>query len=150
MLDKAWELGLDVVGVSFHVGSGCYDPSVYADAIKHVWGVFDLAREYGYVLMLLDVGGGFEEAMFERPAECLRGAIEEWFSDRRESGMRIVAEPRRYYVANVFKLATNIIACRAPTAPAHPDRLTEDGKLKVMCKHVSFLFSFHTPHNPIF
>jgi diaminopimelate decarboxylase len=32
---------LQVVGVSFHVGSGCQDVSVYSEAIKHArrWGL---------------------------------------------------------------------------------------------------------------
>lgn len=48
LLAKAKELNLDVVGVSFHVGSGCYDPSVYTDAIMRARKVFDMGREAGY------------------------------------------------------------------------------------------------------
>ena len=32
LLAEVRELSIDVIGVSFHVGSGCYDPSVYMDA----------------------------------------------------------------------------------------------------------------------
>ena len=33
LLAKARELRLDVIGVSFHVGSGCYDAAAFADAV---------------------------------------------------------------------------------------------------------------------
>ncbi|KAF5342208.1 hypothetical protein D9611_001186 [Ephemerocybe angulata] len=112
LLAKAKELGLDVVGVSFHVGSGCYDPSVYTDAIMRSRAVFDMAREAGYNFTLLDVGGGFEDALFEKAAFYLTEAINLYFPDR--DHMRIIAEPGRFYVSKAFKLAGHIIARRAP------------------------------------
>ncbi|KAG6816668.1 hypothetical protein H0H87_004028 [Tephrocybe sp. NHM501043] len=112
LLAKAQELGLDVVGVSFHVGSGCYDPSVYTDAIRRARAVFDMGKEAGYTFNLLDVGGGFEDTLFEQAAGFLTSAIEEYFPNRQ--GLKIIAEPGRYYVSKSFKLAANIIARRAP------------------------------------
>ncbi|KAG6917850.1 hypothetical protein DXG01_000755 [Tephrocybe rancida] len=120
LLAKARELGLDVVGVSFHVGSGCYDPSVYTDAIKRVQAVFDMGKEAGFTFNLLDVGGGFEDALFEQAAGFLTTAIDQYFPDRRE--LKIIAEPGRFYVSKAFKLAANIIARRAPlTTPLQTD-----------------------------
>ncbi|KAF8638960.1 hypothetical protein AX17_001821 [Amanita inopinata Kibby_2008] len=110
LLAKAKELNLDVVGVSFHVGSGCYDPSVYTDAVGRARAVFDMAKEAGYTFKLLDVGGGFEDGLFEAAAEVLSAAIERYFPDR--SGIKIIAEPGRYFVSKAFRLATNIIARR--------------------------------------
>lgn len=112
LLAKAKELKLDVVGVSFHVGSGCYDPSVYMDAIMRARTVFDMGREVGYTFGLLDVGGGFEDGLFEQAAAVLTKAIDRYFPDRRD--LRIIAEPGRYYVSKAFRLAANIIARRAP------------------------------------
>lgn len=112
LLGKARELGLNVVGVSFHVGSGCYDPSVYTDAIARARAVFDMGREAGYTFNLLDVGGGFEDALFEQAAAVLTKAIDQYFPDR--SALKIIAEPGRFYVSKAFKLAANIIARRAP------------------------------------
>ncbi|KAM6489491.1 Pyridoxal-dependent decarboxylase, pyridoxal binding domain containing protein [Amanita muscaria] len=117
LLAKAKELHLDVVGVSFHVGSGCYDPSVYTDAIMRARTVFDMGREAGYKFNLLDVGGGFEDGLFEQVAEVLNYAIEEYFPDRAD--LRIIGEPGRYFVAKAFRLATNIIARRGPSADAN-------------------------------
>jgi len=101
-----------VVGVSFHVGSGCYDPSVYTDAIMRARAVFDMGVEFGYTFDLLDVGGGFEDALFEQAASFLTQAIDTYFPDRR--GIKIIAEPGRFYVSKAFSLAANIIARRAP------------------------------------
>ncbi|KAJ3769009.1 ornithine decarboxylase [Lentinula raphanica] len=114
LVAKAKELGLDVVGVSFHVGSGCYDPSVYSDAILRAREAFDIAARAGYAFSLLDVGGGFEDDLFERAAEVLMEAIEEHFPDRKDRNIRVIAEPGRFYVSKAFSLAANIIARRAP------------------------------------
>ncbi|KAJ7705734.1 ornithine decarboxylase [Mycena olivaceomarginata] len=83
LLAKAKELNLDVVGVSFHVGSGCYDPSVYTDAVMRLKTAFDMGTEAGYQFSLLDVGGGFEDALFEQAATFLTDAIATYFPDRR-------------------------------------------------------------------
>ncbi|KAF8631977.1 hypothetical protein AX15_002089 [Amanita polypyramis BW_CC] len=126
LLAKAQERNLDVVGVSFHVGSGCYDPSVYADAIMRARAVFDMGKEVGYTFKLLDVGGGFDDELFEQASEVLNYAIERHFPDR--TGIKIIAEPGRYFVSTAFRLATNIIARRGPlsaasTATMSPSRI---------------------------
>ncbi|KAJ7112846.1 ornithine decarboxylase [Mycena crocata] len=118
LLVKAKELGLEVVGVSFHVGSGCYDPSVYTDAVRRAKAAFDMGAEAGYHFTLLDVGGGFEDALFEQAATFLTNAISTYFPDRR--GIKIIAEPGRFYVSKAFSLAANIIARRAPLLPEAP------------------------------
>lgn len=42
LLERAKELGLDVVGVSFHVGSGCTDAGTFVKAIADARCVFDM------------------------------------------------------------------------------------------------------------
>jgi ornithine decarboxylase len=118
LLTTARELGLDVVGVSFHVGSGSFDTNAFADAIARARATFDMGAQAGFDFKLLDVGGGFEHADFESRAKVLREAIEVHFWDRRERGIRIIAEPGRYYVSKAFSLAANIIARRAPHGDA--------------------------------
>jgi ornithine decarboxylase len=132
LLAKAKELKLDVVGVSFHVGSGCYDPSAYADAVMRAHTVFDIAKKEGFTFNLLDVGGGFEDALFEKSASVLSEAIDRFFPDRRD--ITVIAEPGRFYVSKAFSLATNIIARRAPLTEAAPN---PDGASDqpVMCQY---------------
>ena len=43
LLERAKKLDLDVVGVSFHVGSGCYESLAYRKAIADARHVFDRA-----------------------------------------------------------------------------------------------------------
>lgn len=112
LLAKAKELDLNVIGVSFHVGSGCYDPSIYADAIRRARSAFDMGKKAGYDFTLLDVGGGFEDANFENAAAVLTEAIDQYFPNRREMGIRMISEPGRFYVSKAFRLAANIIARR--------------------------------------
>jgi len=112
LLAKARELDLNVIGVSFHVGSGCFDSMAYCDAIGRARAAFDMGKEAGYDFSLLDIGGGFEDATFERAASILKEAIETHFPVR--DGLKVIAEPGRYYVSKAFSLAVNVIARRAP------------------------------------
>jgi ornithine decarboxylase len=135
LLSKAKELGLDVIGISFHVGSGCYDPTAYRDAIRRARDAFIMGTQAGYRFTLLDVGGGFEDARFEAAASVLTDAINHYFPDRK--GIRLIAEPGRFYVSRAFSLAANIIARRAPMVESSPEsvdpRSTSD-EPSVMCK----------------
>lgn len=134
LLAKARELKLDVIGVSFHVGSGCFDSSAFADAIMRARSAFDMGKEAGYNFTLLDVGGGFEDATFETNASVLWSSIERFFPDRRS--LRIIAEPGRFYVSKAFNLATNVIARRAPlpdSTNVEEDKTEDCNNPSVMC-----------------
>ncbi|CAL8299184.1 unnamed protein product [Boreogadus saida] len=72
LLQRAKELSLDVIGVSFHVGSMCRDPATYTQAISDARCVFDMAEEFGYKMSLLDIGGGFPGS------EDVKLKFEEW------------------------------------------------------------------------
>ena len=135
LLAKAKELNLDVIGVSFHVGSGCYDPSVYTDAIYRARSVFEMGKQAGYTFKLLDVGGGFEDSLFEEAATFLNEAIDLHFPDRR--GLKIIAEPGRFYVSKAFRLAANVIARRAPLPGTAVQEPINDDEPVAMC---TFLF----------
>jgi len=124
LLAKAKDLGLDVIGVSFHVGSGCYDPSAFADAVRWARTAFDMGLAAGHNFSVLDVGGGFEDATFEATAGVLRDAINLYFPDR--AGLRIIAEPGRYFVSRAFSLAANIIARRAPLSDGKTTEINDD------------------------
>lgn len=147
LLAKARELKLDVIGVSFHVGSGCYDSSAFADAVMRARSTFNMGAEAGYTFNLLDVGGGFEDGNFEETASVLSDALDRYFPDR--NGIRVIAEPGRFYVSKAFSLATNIIARRAPmddTEDAVSRAEIDAEQPRVMCTfssiHVScFAFS---------
>lgn len=46
-----------MIGISFHVGSGCMDAPIYGKAIKIARKLFDFAENFGYEFKLLDIGG---------------------------------------------------------------------------------------------
>ncbi|XP_041356932.1 ornithine decarboxylase-like [Gigantopelta aegis] len=115
LLTKAKELELNVVGISFHVGSGAEEAEAFAAAVEQAYYVFELGREMGFNFELLDVGGGFPgqkntAITFKEVAEVLNTALDRYFPS--DTGIRIIAEPGRYFVASAFTLAVNIIAKR--------------------------------------
>ena len=60
LLAEAKKYGLEVVGVSFHVGSGCRDATRYEMALRDCKKLFEMAKtEYGFDMSILDIGGGF-------------------------------------------------------------------------------------------
>ena len=134
LLAKARELDLDVIGISFHVGSGCYDSSAFSDAVMRARAAFDMGLQAGYTFQLLDVGGGFEDGNFEVTAAILRDALHSYFPYRRD--LRIIAEPGRYYVSRAFSLAANVIARRGPLTDTEHEVAAQDGsndQPTVMC-----------------
>ena len=108
LLKLAASLELNVVGISFHVGSGASDPQSFVKAVQDSRTVFDQAANVGYNLKTLDVGGGFSGDTFEEMASVLSKALDEYFPPH----VRIIGEPGRYYVASAFTLACNVIARR--------------------------------------
>lgn len=115
LLEQAKTLGLNVVGVSFHVGSGCRDASAYFKAIKSAREVMDQGIQIGYKMEVLDIGGGFpgQESValkFNEVAKVIKEALEVNFPETDK--VRIIAEPGRYFVASAFTLAVNVTAVR--------------------------------------
>ncbi|KAI9671560.1 MAG: Ornithine decarboxylase [Caeruleum heppii] len=108
LLDLARELGLNIVGVSFHVGSGATDPEAFTKAVQDARFVFDQAEEIGFNMRTLDVGGGFCSDTFETMAQSLSLALDEYIPPH----VRVIGEPGRYYVAKAFTLACHVIARR--------------------------------------
>lgn len=108
LIALARELGLNLVGVSFHVGSGAGDPGAFTKAVCDARRVFDQAAAAGYDLNTLDVGGGFDDSTFETFATALTEALDTYVPKH----VRVIGEPGRYYVGGAFTLATTVIARR--------------------------------------
>lgn len=85
LLHLAYNLGLNVVGFSFHVGSGCQDPPVFYRAIHHCKILFDLATNIGFKPYLLDLGGGYpgnKGTSIDKIAEVINTALDEFFNSK--------------------------------------------------------------------
>eukprot|EP00899_Mesostigma_viride_P010640 jgi/Mesvir1/19578/Mv09881-RA.1 len=122
LLEAALELGVNVVGVSFHVGSGSCNPEAFAMAIRAARGVFDAATRVGLPpLTLLDIGGGFSGggrssggSNFSMVAAVINLAIDEYFppSASDTPPVRVIAEPGRFFAESSSHLACNVFGRR--------------------------------------
>jgi len=105
-------LNLNLIGVSFHVGSGCEDAQVYWTALSDCKKVFSIAKSLDIEMYLIDIGGGFpgtDDAVvsFESMAEVINRGIDELFKDL--PNIKFIAEPGRYFVASSHTLVCSII-----------------------------------------
>ena len=112
LLKKARSLGLNPLGVSFHVGSQCTNVNNYVQALEVSAAIFREARESGLILNTLDIGGGFpirhfdadKYISFQTMAAVIKKEIKRLFK-----GIRCIAEPGRFFVGPAGILVTQVI-----------------------------------------
>jgi len=117
LLQLAKDLNLNIIGVSFHVGSGCMSALSFADAIRNAHEVFVEAEKYGFKFNFLDLGGGWpgsddDGINFGEIADYIAPLLDEFFP----ADVEIIAEPGRYFVAESHTLAVNVFAKRQQIA----------------------------------
>lgn len=110
------QLNLNLIGVSFHVGSGCYSPTAWTEAIKLSKVIFDEARNHGYSLKLLDIGGGFpgietQTISLSSIAPDINSIIDQLF----DKSVRIISEPGRFFSTECVTLSCNVISKKDKT-----------------------------------
>jgi ornithine decarboxylase len=111
LIRRAFDAGLVVEGLSFHVGSQCTNFDNYTAALAITSEIFHDARKKGYGLNIVDIGGGFpvpydaQVPRFERLAKLLNSEFNRLFPD----DIEIIAEPGRFIVATAASLVTEII-----------------------------------------
>jgi len=119
LIRKALELGLELVGVSFHVGSGCQDTDTFVDSLNRARWVFNQMEDLGVTPWLLDIGGGFPgtdafKVKFPEIAAVIRPVIDELFGPH----VTVISEPGRYFCAGSHTLAANMYARREIKLPS--------------------------------
>lgn len=113
MLAYAKRFGLDVVGVCFHVGSGCQSAQTYADILQDSATVFQEGSALGLHMHVLDIGGGFPGLSdhsgdsFESMGATITSAIQDKFSN--VSDLQVIGEPGRFFSAGAGTLVTTVI-----------------------------------------
>jgi len=111
LIQQAFDMGLKVEGVSFHVGSQCTNFDNYTAALDIAATILHDARKKGFPLNLVDIGGGFPVPyepgvpQFEKLATLLNSEFARLFPD----DIEILAEPGRFIVATVATLVSEII-----------------------------------------
>lgn len=114
LLPLCQQLDVNVVGVAFHVGSGAKDFDSIYKAVRDSRKVFDAASSMGLELTVLDIGGGFERETFSESSAMVNYSLDKFFPATyvAQHGVKFIAEPGRFMVANAFTLATHVIARR--------------------------------------
>ncbi len=104
-------LGLDPVGLSFHVGSQTRFAAMWSDTLAEVARIWHRLRDAGHPMRLLNIGGGFPafygEAV-EGPSDYAAGVMAEvrrLFGDVPE----VMAEPGRGMVADAGMIAAEVL-----------------------------------------
>ena len=104
-------LKLDVIGFSFHVGSGCSSADTFYDAIYECRKACDIAERVGIDISVIDIGGGFpgldREIKFEDIARRINDSITEFFSEK--TAIQFISEPGRYFAEMSHTLVLNVI-----------------------------------------
>jgi len=108
ILEAAARLKLNIVGVSYHVGSGCGDPRSHAAAATNALAVFHMGKQYGFKMSLLDIGGGFLGE--DNPSPSVSDIAVNLLPVLAQfpSGTRFIAEPGRYFATACHTLVANI------------------------------------------
>ncbi|XP_060078085.1 ornithine decarboxylase-like [Ylistrum balloti] len=112
LLISAKEKGLNVIGVSFHVGSECLSVDAFSTSIKEARMIFDMGLQVGCAMEILDIGGGFRGREVDRPtieenADIINQSLDEYFPET--NGVKIIAEPGRFLVETAVSAGVIII-----------------------------------------
>lgn len=111
LIQQAYDAGLVVEGLSFHVGSQTTNFENYVQALHLAAGVFDEARSRGYPLRLLDIGGGFPAPYnasvrpFAELARIINAELDRLFP----KDVEVLAEPGRFLVATAATAVCKVI-----------------------------------------
>jgi len=134
------------VGVSFHVGSGQMSPRAFSESIENARKLFDYARDnFGIKMHLLDLGGGYpgsadSEELFNGIAKEINRSLEQHFAlkDFDDVGLKVIAEPGRYYACSAYTLCTSVIAKRVmPQNKAQQDEYLKQQQMSNECVDAS-------------
>lgn len=106
------QLGAKIVGVSFHVGTDCQNFGSYESYISAALKVFEQAKEYGYNMNILDIGGGFPTASDPYDVMEKVGKIVNPLLDKFPEGTTFISEPGRYIPSTAFTVAVNAYCCK--------------------------------------
>ena len=111
LIQAAFDLGLVVEGLSFHVGSQCMNFENFVQALNISASVMQEAEARGHKIKILDIGGGFP-APYHRDVESIQvlarkinAEIHRLFSKDTD----IIAEPGRFVVASAATSLAKVI-----------------------------------------
>lgn len=121
---------IDIVGISWHVGSNCRVMGQFDKAFRDARLIFDCATEMGFNMEIIDIGGGFpgvdtdkitfrqmpvsgtpSKLTFRQIAEEINTAIDKHFGD--VPNIRFIGEPGRFMCTSSHTLVNTIIGIKS-------------------------------------
>jgi ornithine decarboxylase len=111
LIAQAFDAGLTVEGLAFHVGSQCTNVDNYVQALSTSAAIMEEAASRGFELKLLDIGGGFPARYdqhvrpFRELAKILSTELDRLFP----KNLEILAEPGRFMVGTAATLVAEVI-----------------------------------------
>ncbi|XP_070500862.1 antizyme inhibitor 2-like [Chironomus tepperi] len=129
------EMDMNLIGISFHVGTATTDYKVYGNALDAVRKLFDFAETLDMKLNFVDIGGGFmgdNPELFNKIALTINTAIDRNFPSE---DIEIISEPGRYFVDTAFSVAAQVIL----------KKKSEDGQIYYFINESTYLsFCYYT------
>jgi ornithine decarboxylase len=115
MFQKIHQLQLNLVGFSFHVGSGCQNAASFYEAIRDCKFAYTEAIKMGLTPSIIDIGGGFpgsnNNITFEDICDNIKRAQNTFFKSKIDSHkITFIAEPGRFFTEAAVTLVVNVIA----------------------------------------
>ena len=110
-MDMARDMGLNPVGLAFHVGSQALNMQAWRAAFETSGDIIKRLSAIGIDITMLDIGGGFPKTYvgpapsMKQVGKTISSCIEEFIPE----GIRIVAEPGRFVSADASVIATSVI-----------------------------------------
>ncbi len=119
---RAGEMGLDPIGLSFHVGSQQTSPGAYEAAIARIGMLFTDLQQTGVKVRMVNLGGGYpiryrdEIPPIDRFADAIMGAMTKHFGNDLPE---MIIEPGRFIVGDAGVVSSEVVlVCqRAPENP---------------------------------
>ncbi|XP_055903952.1 ornithine decarboxylase 1-like [Eupeodes corollae] len=105
-------LNMNMIGLSFHVGSGCLELEAYERAISTGSSLYKFGKFIDHNLKVLDIGGGFpgdDDVMFANIAEIVNKALAKYFAG---IDVDVIAEPGRFFVHTAYTNVSKVYAKR--------------------------------------
>ena len=111
LVQAAFEMGLVVEGLSFHVGSQCTNFENFVQALNMAAAVMKESRSRGHEIKILDIGGGFPAHYNKhvRPFGQLARKINAEIGRLFPQDIEILAEPGRFLAATAATSVARII-----------------------------------------
>ena len=113
LIAQCQQYGMSLIGVSFHVGSGCFSSVAWIEALKLARQVFDTAAHYGFDMNLVDIGGGFPGVETgDLPLSVIGPEVAPVADALFPPHVRIISEPGRFFCTQSTTLACTVVSKR--------------------------------------